>query len=59
VTAGLDKTVRVWDAATGEELFTIGEHTQEVKFARFSPGGTRVVTAEGVKVHVWQVPVAK
>ena len=55
VTASLDKTARVWDAATGQP---IGEplkgHEDLVYSAAFSPDGKRIVTASWDKTaRVW------
>jgi len=58
VTAGQDKTARVWDVKTGETLHTL-KHEDEVGFAEFSPDGSRVLTVSGGKVRVWQLPKAK
>jgi WD40 repeat protein len=44
VTALRDRTARVWDAATGKELFTL-RHQHEVKFAMMTSDGRRVATA--------------
>jgi WD40 repeat protein len=53
-TASLDKTARVWDAATGRPLTRPLEHQAEVWSATFSPDGTRVVTASLDKTaRVW------
>jgi WD40 repeat protein len=38
-----DKTIRLWDALTGEELQTLKGHTLGVNSVSFSPDGTRVV----------------
>ena len=59
VTAGLDKTVRVWDVKTGKELFRLPKHKNDARFATFDPDGRRVISVEGTNVHAWQVPVAK
>jgi WD40 repeat protein len=39
-----DKTARVWDANTGEELLTIPEHSSTVIWGSWSPDGTRILT---------------
>jgi WD40 repeat protein/predicted Ser/Thr protein kinase len=44
VTAGLDGSVRVWEAATGREVRTLAGHTGEAYGAAFSPDGTRVAS---------------
>jgi WD40 repeat protein len=46
-TAGGDSTVRVWDAATGEELLVLYGHEDAVNSVAFSPDGTRIATAGG------------
>ena len=45
VTACWDKTARIWDAATGQELARLSGHADRVWSAAFSPDGRRVVTA--------------
>ncbi|MHC1763227.1 MAG: protein kinase [Verrucomicrobiia bacterium] len=55
VTASLDGTAQVWDAATGKPLLTTPlKHPAWVVCARFSPDGNRVATscADGL-VRVW------
>jgi WD40 repeat protein len=47
VTASVDKTARIWDAATGNEITTLRGHEDEVNSAAFSPDGTRIITASG------------
>src|SRR5206468_7156622 len=47
VTASIDKTARIWDAATAKEIAVLRGHTQAVNSATFSPDGSRVVTASG------------
>jgi WD40 repeat protein len=44
VTGSRDKTARLWDTATGRELFTLRGHEGPVTFAAFSPDGRRVLT---------------
>jgi WD40 repeat protein/serine/threonine protein kinase len=44
LTAGWDKTARVWEAATGQPLATF-QHDGALVSARYSPDGRRIVTA--------------
>ncbi len=44
-TAGEDGTVRIWDAASGEELLTLSGHTKMVNNVAFSPDGRRLAAA--------------
>ena len=52
--AGHDGTVKVWDAATGQETLTLGGHTAPVNGVVFSPDGQRLASAghDGT-VKVW------
>ncbi len=45
VTASYDRTARLWDAATGQELAALHGHEGRVESACFSPDGARIVTA--------------
>jgi WD40 repeat protein len=45
VTASLDNTARVWEAATGRELAVLRGHEGRVTSAAFSPDGRYIVTA--------------
>ena len=45
LTASEDKTARLWDAATGQELQVLRGHEDWVHSAVFSPDGARVLTA--------------
>src|SRR5262245_43042388 len=44
-TAGDDKTVRLWDAATGKPLHTLKSHTLRVGALAFSPDGKLLASA--------------
>ena len=43
--ASFDQTVKVWDAATGQELRTLMGHTEWVNGVAFSPDGARLASA--------------
>tara|TARA_R110002003_G_scaffold814_1_gene21532 strand:- start:5963 stop:6328 length:366 start_codon:yes stop_codon:yes gene_type:complete len=43
--ASCDKTVRVWDAKTGQPLHTLEGHTMGVTSVAFSPAGDRLASA--------------
>ena len=45
VTAGEDRTAKIWDAQTGTELLTLTGHDNVVWSAGYSPDGQRIVTA--------------
>jgi hypothetical protein len=54
VTASRDGSVRVWDAATGVELFSLYGHTDRVWHAAWSSDDTRIVTAsDDGSAKVW------
>jgi tRNA A-37 threonylcarbamoyl transferase component Bud32 len=54
VSAGSDKTVRVWDIASGREIMTLEGHTGQVWRASFSGDGKRIVSAsEDGTAKVW------
>ena len=40
----MDKTVKVWDAASGQEVLTLKGHTDAVTSVAFSPDGKRIVS---------------
>jgi WD40 repeat protein len=45
ITAGHDKTARIWDARTGNLLLVLDGHQDAVWYASFSPDGQRALTA--------------
>ena len=60
VTASVDHTARVWDAATGQQLLGLQGHTSWVDSARYSPDGRRIVTAsEDGSARLWDAAGGK
>ena len=50
-TASVDKTVKLWDAATGNEIETLRGHSGYVFSVAFSPDGQRLASAGGYRTH--------
>jgi len=54
VTGSEDKTAKVWNAATGQEIFTLGGQGESILAVAISSDGTRIVTCSGDEtVTVW------
>ncbi len=54
VTYGTDKTIRIWNALTGESVGDVIELDSEVHEVAFSPDGNRVATRSGARVvRLW------
>jgi WD40 repeat protein len=52
--------VKVWDAQTGKELFTLRGHTRPVTSVSFSADGKRLASAaRGAEVKVWDAEMGK
>jgi WD40 repeat protein/serine/threonine protein kinase len=51
--ASADKTVKLWDAQTGQELLSLRGHTGGVDSVVFSFDGRRLASADGGEVKVW------
>jgi WD40 repeat protein len=50
----MDKTARIWDVATANEIAVLRGHDNGVRCAAFSPDGTRIVTASWDKTaRIW------
>jgi len=56
VTTGRDRTVKVWDAITGQELLELSGYNSMVVKSAFSPNGARLATgsADG-SAKVWDI----
>jgi WD40 repeat protein len=49
-----DKTIRVWDVITGEELMTLGGHYDGISSVDYSPDGNKIVSgSRDTTVKVW------
>jgi dipeptidyl aminopeptidase/acylaminoacyl peptidase len=60
VTASVDKTARLWDAANGKPLGEAMKHEGPVSFAQFSANGQRLVTASMDKTaRLWDAANGK
>ncbi len=56
VSGSQDKTVKVWDAQTGQETLTLKGHSDLVTSVSFSPDGKRIVSGSGDKtLKVWDI----
>jgi len=55
-----DKTVKLWDAATGKELATLKGHSGPVQSVAFSPDGKTLATASDDKtIKLWDLATGK
>jgi WD40 repeat protein len=53
-TGSLDRTIKLWDTTTGEEVFTLRGHTAGVTCVAFSPDGLRIASGSWDQtVRVW------
>jgi WD40 repeat protein len=58
--ASADKTVRIWDAATGREEFPLRGHTSWVHSVCFSPDGKRLASASHDRtVRLWDATTGR
>ncbi|MBI5651807.1 MAG: PD40 domain-containing protein [Chloroflexi bacterium] len=59
-TASTDRTSKVFDAATGKELFTLSGHTAVLRDVIFNPDGTQIATASLDKtVKIWDAATGR
>ena len=54
---GASTTIRLWDAATGQQLYALTGHEGEVRSVSFSPNGQTLVSdsTEDNTIHLWDV----
>lgn len=53
--ASSDHTVKIWDAATGNCLTTLSDHSRSVNSIALSPDGRTLISADGNTIKVWNV----
>ena len=50
----VDKTLKVWDAESGQEMLTLRGHVESVWSVHFSPDGTRIVSGSAdANLKIW------
>jgi eukaryotic-like serine/threonine-protein kinase len=55
-----DNTVKIWDSATGKELFSLNGHASSVFSVAFSPDGRRLASGNNDRpVKIWDVATGK
>ncbi|GMH91981.1 hypothetical protein TrVE_jg881 [Triparma verrucosa] len=59
-TASFDNTVRLWNAASGECVFTLARHTQPVYSIAFSPSADFIASGSlAGKLYIWDAKTGK
>jgi WD40 repeat protein len=58
--AALERTIQVWDPATGDKLLTLAGHAQEIRALAWSRDGKRLASAgDDGALKVWDVAAGK
>jgi WD40 repeat protein len=53
---GYDKTVRLWDASSGDCISTLKEHTNWVRAVAFAPDGQTLISgSQDETIKLWDV----
>ncbi len=56
----VDQTVKIWDSATGKELFALKGHAGPVRSVAFSPDGQRLASGSWDQtVKIWDSATGK
>ena len=54
-----DQTVKIWDSATGKELFALKGHVSIVRGVAFSSDGQRLASAnQDGSIHLWETSIS-
>jgi WD40 repeat protein/uncharacterized caspase-like protein len=60
LSGGKDKTIKLWDAATGKELRSLEGHTGDVNSVAFSPDGKMIASGSQDKtIKLWDAATGK
>ena len=56
ISGAADRTVKIWDPATGERLYTLSEATDGINTVALSPSG-KMVAAAGLdkSIRIWSL----
>src|SRR5678816_35988 len=53
LSGSVDRTARLWDVVTGQEVLTLKDHKFAVNLVAFAPDGKRLATASQNEVKLW------
>lgn len=54
-----DKTIKLWDTATGKVTATLLGHDDDVYAVAFSPDGSLLASGSGDEIKLWEVATGK
>ena len=56
ISGSMDKTIKIWDANTGQCLKTLNGHSHYVNSVAYSPDGTKIISGSSDKtIKIWGV----